>query len=80
MTGTINQAQWRGFNPGEVLFLGASGSYTPLTAAEIEEGKRPVVSLSFNFDTSQNLYNQNIGGIDVSFKGGWDVMSLIHKE
>ena len=80
MTGTVNESAWRGFAPGEVLFLGGSGSFTPLTSAEMEEGKLPVVNLSFNFDTSQNLYNQNIGGIDVSFKAGWDVMSLIHKE
>ena len=37
-------------------------------------------SLSFNFDTSQNLYNQNVGGIEVAMKKGWDVMSVIHGE
>lgn len=82
LTGTTNTSTFRGFQPGEVLFLGASGSFTPLTAEEVEDGKIPVVSMSFNFDTSANIYEKKIGGengVTISEKRGWDVLSIVHK-
>tara|TARA_B100000809_G_scaffold190835_1_gene189478 strand:- start:3525 stop:4427 length:903 start_codon:yes stop_codon:yes gene_type:complete len=82
MTGTVNRSGFRGFQPGEVLFMGASGSFTPLTAEEVEDGKIPIVSMSFNFDTSANLYKKKIGGesgVVISEKRGWDVLSIVHR-
>ena len=82
LTGTVNTSSFRGFQPGEVLFLGASGSFTPLTVEEMEDGKIPIVSMSFNFDTSANIYEKKIGGesgVVISEKRGWDVLSIVHK-
>ena len=43
-TGTVNALKFRGFNPGEVLFLGVSGQTDP-----------DVVGLSFEFSVSRNF-------------------------
>lgn len=49
LTGTVNNAPWRGFNSGEVLFTGASGNYND-----------NIVAITFNFDLQPN---STVGGM-----------------
>ena len=64
-TGKTNNAAFRGFAVGEVLFLGASGTKTGLDDWEI----------SFKFAASPNVSSLAIGGgITVTAKAGWDYL------
>jgi len=64
-TGKTNNAIFRGFAIGEVLFLGASGTKTGLDDWEI----------AFKFAASPNVSSLSIGGgITVSAKAGWDYL------
>jgi len=58
MTGTTNNAPFRGFELGEVLFLGCSGNQE----WDDQKGKGPW-SLSYRFIASQNVTDQTIGDI-----------------
>jgi hypothetical protein len=63
-TGKVNNASFKGFSSGEVLFLGASGSKTGLDKWEI----------AFKFAASPNVTNLDVGGITVSSKKGWEYL------
>jgi len=63
-TGMYNNDSFRGFDPGEVLFLGASGSRRGDGDWEI----------SFRFSASQNQKNIKVGEITVPEKRGWDYL------
>ena len=65
VTGTTNSAAFRGFEAGEVLFVGCSGSQE----WDDQKGKGPW-SLSFRFVASKNVTGETIGDITgVSKKG-----------
>lgn len=64
LTGRVNGAAFRGFAPGEVLFLGASGSKRGEEDWEI----------SFRFAASPNVQNLSIGGINGIAKKGWEYL------
>jgi hypothetical protein len=66
LTGTVNNAAFRGFEAGEVLFLGASGSQE----WDQEKGNGPW-SLSFKFSAQQNRTGITIGSIGGIQKKGW---------
>jgi hypothetical protein len=64
-TGKTNNATFRGFAAGEVLFLGASGTKTGVDDWEI----------AFKFAASPNVTNLSIGGgITASSKKGWEYL------
>lgn len=63
-TGKVNNATFKGFAAGEVLFLGASGSKTGVEHWEI----------AFKFAASPNVTNLDVGGITVSSKKGWEYL------
>lgn len=63
LTGKVNDSTFLGFDAGEVLFLGCTGS----------EGTDVETEISYQFAASENLQNQLIGGITVTEKQGWDV-------
>jgi len=63
-TGKVNNAAFKGFSAGEVLFLGASGSKTGVEHWEI----------AFKFAASPNVTNLDVGGITVSSKKGWEYL------
>lgn len=65
-TGKMNSTPFLGFDPGEVLFLGMSGS----------EGTDTETNISYQFACSENIVGEIIGGIEVPFKAGWDVMTV----
>ena len=63
--GRVNNAPFRGFDIGEVRFLGASGG--------CRRGDK-AVELTFKFAVSPNAQNIWIGNIYVPFKFGWDYL------
>jgi hypothetical protein len=65
-TGKMNLNAWRGFNAGECLFLGASGS----------QRGRDDFEVTFKYASSPNVSSLSIcgGAITVATKNGWDYM------
>ncbi len=66
-TGMYNNDAFRGFDPGEVLFQGASG---------VRRGDRreDLWEITYRFAVSLNRSAFTVGGIAVSHKKGWDYM------
>jgi len=64
LTGKVNQASFRGFSTGEVIFLGASGSMRGADDWEI----------SFRFAASPNRRDLVIGDIGGISKRGWEYL------
>ena len=64
LTGTVNDATFRGLERGECLFLGASGSRRGNDDVEI----------TFKFAGSANRRNFKVGSIAVEEKLGWDYL------
>ena len=70
LTGSINASSWRGFSPGEALFLGAEGG----------EDDQNFVELVYHFAIKPTQYNFSIGSITIPKKRGWDYIWVRHKE
>ena len=70
ITGCVNNAPYKGFKPGEVLFLGASGSSTGLTIWEI----------SYKFAVSPDVQNLQVGNIQGINKRGWEYLWVEYKK
>ena len=64
LTGKVNNASFKGFSAGEVLFLGASGSKRGDDDWEI----------SFRFAASENRSYITVGDITGVAKKGWEYM------
>ncbi|MEK6778847.1 MAG: hypothetical protein AABY80_04180 [Candidatus Deferrimicrobiota bacterium] len=66
-TGSVNDDAFRGFQPGEVLFLGASGS---------RQGEDPedLWEVTFKFAASKNRTDIQVGEIGPIEKKGWEYM------
>jgi len=64
MTGRVNAFPFKGFAPGEVLFLGASGSLRGQEDWEI----------TFRFAASPNAINLKVGDIVGIVKKGWEYL------
>jgi hypothetical protein len=64
LTGKVNQSSFRGFEPGEVLFLGASGSRRADEDWEI----------TFRFAASPNRRGLTVGQITGIRKRGWEYL------
>jgi hypothetical protein len=69
-TGKTNSAPFLGFAAGEVLFLGANG----------RAGSESETTVGYEFACSENLQNEVIGGITVTEKKGWDVLSVTFQD
>jgi hypothetical protein len=66
-TGTVNIAPFRGFDLGEVLFLGASGTRKGMLVTDPWE-------ISFKFAAQKNQPSLTVGGITGIAKYGWDYL------
>jgi hypothetical protein len=64
LTGKVNNAPFKGFAAGEVLFLGASGSRRGLEKWEI----------TYQFAASPNAVNLQVGDIQNINKKGWEYL------
>jgi hypothetical protein len=62
-----NNDPFRGFDPGEVLFLGATG-------IRRGDGRDDLWEITYRFAVSQNRTAFTVGSIPVGGKLGWDYM------
>lgn len=69
-TGTVNDGTFKGFNAGEVLFMGATGS---------KRGDEQW-SLTFRFAASPNVSGLAVGPITGIDKDGWDYLWIRYAE
>ncbi len=67
ITGMMNYSSFRGYDPGEVLFMGASGT-------KKGDDSDPLWEVTFKFSVSPNRTSFKVGDITVSEKYGWDYM------
>jgi len=70
LTGTINDDFFRGFEPGEVLFKGATGTRHNPT----------LIRVDYKFSASPNLTNIPVGDMVVTQKRGWDYMWVRYED
>jgi hypothetical protein len=63
--GCVNTSPFRGFDVGEVRFLGVTGSYRSGDKA---------AELTFKFAVSPNATNIRVGNMVIPFKYGWDYL------
>lgn len=70
LTGKVNNGVWRGFEAGEVLFCGVSGT---------RRGYAPW-ELTFRFATSPNKTGIAVGTIEGIAKKGWEYMWVRYQE
>ena len=70
LTGKINNASWRMFEKGEVLFLGARG--------QVDRGAS-TCQITFSFSVSPNQDDLEVGEIKNIKKGGWDYMTVTYE-
>jgi len=75
ITGTVNNAAFRGFAAGEVLFLGCSGNQE----WDDQKGKGPW-SLTYRFAASQNVTNKTIGNISGIDKKGHEYLWVRYED
>ena len=73
LTGTVNAGAFKGFEPGEVLFLGATGS------KKGKKRKHPW-EITFKFAVSPNKENLKVGDITVDSKDGWDYLWVKYED
>lgn len=69
LTGKVNDDSFKGFDAGEVLFLGAQGTRQGDDTNDLWE-------ITFNFASSPNRTNIAVGDITVSAKWGWEYMDI----
>lgn len=72
ITGTVNSGAFRGFEAGEVLFLGASGS-------KRSKKKSANWEITFRFAVSANVKSLKVGDLTVENKRGWDYLWVSYK-
>lgn len=70
LTGTVNSDNWRGFAPGELLFLGASGSKRGNEDWEI----------TYRFSASPNRTMLSVGPITGISKKGWEYLWVLYED
>lgn len=75
LTGTTNNAAFRGFEAGEVLFLGCSGSQE----WDSEKGSGPW-SLSYRFVANKNVTGETIGSISSIEKKGHEYLWVRYED
>jgi hypothetical protein len=65
LTGKVNHATWNGYNQGEALFLGASGS---------KHGRSGNWEIAYKFSCNPNKTGIQIGDITGIAKKGWEYL------
>lgn len=73
LTGKVNDAEFRGFPAGDVLFLGVRGSRTG-------DGDDDLWELTFSFAASPNGTNLTVGDITVPAKKGWEYLWVFYED
>ncbi|TVQ34117.1 MAG: hypothetical protein EA376_00695 [Phycisphaeraceae bacterium] len=68
LTGKVNNAEFRGYAAGEVLFLGASGQMRGAP------GSGSPWEITFRFAVSENRTSFSVGGVSDIDKEGWELL------
>jgi hypothetical protein len=71
LTGTVNIAKFRAFEPGEALFMGARCQW---------QGDQPFCSITFDFECRPNVENFYVKGIDQFPKLGWEFVWIRYSD
>ena len=71
LTGKVNTGAFKGFQPGEVLFLGASGSRRGTDPDDDWE-------ITFRFAASPNASGISVGSISGISKKGWEYLWVMY--
>lgn len=71
ITGRVNNAAFRGFAAGEVLFKGASGG---------NQKNETEADVQFNFEAQPNVTGLTVGEITGISKYGWDYLWCLYSE
>lgn len=82
MVGTTNNAFFRGYEPGEVLFMGSN-----ITKKDNGRTRKPTMPVGFKFSRSKNLKDIKIGAITAPTrsprkidKKGWEYLWVYYEE
>ena len=75
LTGTTNKNSFRGFDAGEVLFLGCSGSHE----YDSQRGSGPW-SLSYKFNANKNATNLKVGALEGIAKKGHEYLWIVYQD
>ena len=67
LTGTVNSDSFRGYEAGEILFLGASGTLRGKSKSALWE-------INYRFSVSPTKENFDVGDIGITRKSGWDYL------
>ena len=73
LTGSANNATFKGFQAGEVLFLGARGSRPGDDPADLWQ-------IAFSFAASKNATGLTVGPITGINKKGWEYLWVLYRE
>jgi len=76
LKGHWNNAPWRGWYAGEVLFLGATGDYTPPSGQQSQDA----FEMAFRFAAEANRTGLTVGDITGIAKRGWDYLWVLYEE
>jgi len=66
-TGKTNDAEWRGFEKGELLFMGCSGTYEDV-----------VCSITYTFRASENIEELSVPPFEDIAKGGHELLWIFY--
>lgn len=72
-TGSMNKAEWHGYEAGELRFDGSTGSGEASVLSGLATAPVPVV---LRFSRSKNLTDVKVGSIIVPEKKGWDYLDV----
>jgi hypothetical protein len=70
LTTKVNDSDWKGFDAGTVMFLGAKG----------DGSRSDKASITFDFEMSENLTGHSIGPIDGIEKTGWQYLWVRYED
>lgn len=68
LTGTVNENEYQGWDPGELLLVGARG----------QKRRRGDWEIEYEFAVSRNLEDFYVGDIHVDWKYGWEYMWIVY--
>lgn len=71
LTGTVNNATFRAFEPGEALFMGARCQY---------QGDQPYASITFEFECRPNVDDFYVKALAQFEKDGWDYVWIRYQD
>jgi hypothetical protein len=71
LTGTVNASQFRAFQPGEALFMGARAQWS---------GDQPYTTVTFDFQCRANDSEFYVKGLPQTTKEGWEFPWVVYRQ